>query len=485
MTAQAPAQVQVQMQASNDVANPSVATILARLWAIAGLDPAALEDVQLTGAEPVLPSTFRVDAAAQSTIAASALAAAQVLRQRSGVRQQAVVGMRHAAAEFRSERYMRVDGKTVGETWDRIAGAYPCGDGRWVRLHTNFAHHRDGVLKILGCAYDKEAVAKALLGWKAEAFETAASEASLVVAMMRSFAEWDAHPHGKAIAGLPVMTLERIGDTLAMPLAQSDRPLSGVRVLDLTRVIAGPVCGRTLAAHGADVLNITAAHLPAVHPLVIDSGRGKLTAQLDLRTNEGRAKLQALVRECDIFVQGYRPGGLASHGFAPEELVRLRPGIICVTLSAYGHAGPWSGKRGFDSLVQTATGFNHAEGQAAGIDKPGPLPCQALDHGSGYLMAFGALAALSRRAREGGSWQVRVSLAQTGHWLRHLGRLPNGLAVPDTTFDAVKDLLETTKSGHGAQTGVRHAGVLTKTPTRWDRPAMPLGAHPAQWPARK
>ena len=148
-------------------------------------------------------------------------------------------------------------------------------------------------------------------------------------------------------------------------------------------------------------------------------------------------------------MQGYRPGGLASQGFAPEELARLRPGIICVSLSAYGHAGPWSGKRGFDSLVQTATGFNHAEGQAAGIDKPGPLPCQALDHGSGYLMAFGAMAALSRRMREGGSWHVRVSLAQTAHWLRHLGRLPDGLAVPDTTFEAVKDLLEIAKSGHG------------------------------------
>ena len=473
---------QAQLQASNDTANASVPSTLARLWALAGLDPAALSDLQLTGDEPVLPSTFRVDAAAQSTIAASALAAAEVLRLRSGVHQQVVVGMRHAAAEFRSERYMRVDGKTVGETWDRIAGTYPCGDGRWVRLHTNFPHHRDGVLKILGCAYEKEAVAKALLAWKAEDFETAASEAGLVVAMMRSFAEWDAHPHGKAIAGLPVMTIERIGDAPPVALPKSERPLSGVRVLDLTRVIAGPVCGRTLAAHGADVLNISAAHLPAIEALVIDAGRGKLTAQLDLRTESGRAQLQALARGTDIFVQGYRPGGLASHGFAPEELARLRPGIICVSLSAYGHEGPWAGKRGFDSLVQTATGFNQAEGQAAGGDKPGPLPCQALDHGSGYLMAFGAMAALSRRLREGGSWHVRVSLAQTAHWLRHLGRLPHGLGVPDTTFAAVEDLLETAKSGHGMQTGVRHAGVLTKTPARWDRPAMPLGSHLPSWP---
>ena len=392
--------------------------------------------------------------------------------------------MRHAAAEFRSERYMRVDGKTVGDIWDKIAGAYVCGDGRWVRLHTNFAHHRDGVLKILGCAYDKEAVAKALLDWKAEDFETAASGAGLVVAMMRSFAEWDAHPHGRAIAQLPVMTLERIGDAPPRVMEKAERPLSGVRVLDLTRVIAGPVCGRTLAAHGADVLNITAAHLPAVQSLVIDSGRGKLTAQLDLRTTEGKARLRALAKDTDIFVQGYRPGGIAAHGFSPEDLARINPGIICVSLSAYGHAGPWAAKRGFDSLVQTATGFNHAEGEAIGGGKPGPLPCQALDHGSGYLLAYGAMAALARRHAEGGSWHVRVSLAQTGRWLRGLGRLPGGLEVPDTTFEMAKQFLETGPSGHGALTAVRHAGLLTRTPARWDRPAMPLGAQPAQWPAR-
>ena len=219
-----------QPDANNDPANANVTTVLARLWALSGLDPSALADIQLTGDEPVLPSTVRVDAAAQSTIAASTLAAAEILRQRSSVHQQVVVGMRHAAAEFRSERYMRVDGKTVGETWDKIAGAYPCGDGRWVRLHTNFPHHRDGVLKILGCAYEKEAVAKALMSWKAEEFETAAAEAGLVVAMMRSFAEWDAHPHGKAIAGLPVMTIERIGDAPPVTLTKADRPFHGLAV---------------------------------------------------------------------------------------------------------------------------------------------------------------------------------------------------------------------------------------------------------------
>ena len=172
---------------------------------------------------------------------------------------------------------------------------------------------------------------------------------------------------------------------------------------------------------------------------------------------------------------------MAGHGFPPERAAALRPGIVYVSLSAYGPAGPWAGRRGFDSLVQTASGINQAEAQAAGIDAPKPLPCQALDHGSGYLMAFAALTALLRRAREGGSWHVRVSLAQTGHWLQGLGRVPDGLACPDPGFDDVGDLLETSDSGFGELRAVRHAGRLAETPPRWARPAMPLGSHAPSW----
>jgi hypothetical protein len=164
-------------------------------------------------------------------------------------------------------------------------------------------------------------------------------------------------------------------------------------VLDLTRIIAGPVCGRALAAHGAEVLRVTAGHLPSVAPLVIDTGRGKRSAEIDLRDPAGAATLRALIAEADVFVQGYRPGALAKLGFAPEAAAALRPGLVAVSLSAYGHAGPWAERRGFDSLVQTATGLNALEAEAAGQDRPKPLPCQALDHASGYLMAFGAMAA--------------------------------------------------------------------------------------------
>ncbi len=460
----------------------TVTEILADLWQVAGGHARALDNVVLTDAEPALASSFRVGAAAQASIAAATLAAAELWRLRTGRRQRVSVDMRHAAVEFRSERYLRVAGRPATELWDKIAGTYRCADGRWVRLHTNFPHHRDGVLALLGCAYDRTAVAQALAGWQAEAFEQAAAEAGLVVAMMRSPAEWEAHPQGRALADLPLMRVEKIGEAPARDLAgDPGQPLSGVRVLDLTRIIAGPVCGRTLASHGADVLLISGPHLPSVEPLVIDTGRGKRAAHVDLRTPDGKDTLRALAREADVFVQGYRPGAIAGHGFDPAALAALRPGIVCVTLSAYGEAGPWAGRRGFDSLVQTASGINHAEAEAAGMSEPRPLPCQALDHASGYLLALGAMMALLRRAREGGSWHVRVSLAQTGRWLRQLGRLDGGLAGPDPRLEDVRDLLEESDSPFGRLTAVRHAGQLSQTPPGWRRPPVPLGAHPPTW----
>ncbi|MGE5511264.1 MAG: CoA transferase [Bacteroidota bacterium] len=455
---------------------------LAEIWSVGGGNAQALDSVELTGSEPVLPSSFRVDAVAQSTIAASALAASEIWRARTGRTQTVSVDMRHAAAEFRSERYMRVPG-FAERTWDPIAGLYRTGDGRFVRLHTNFPHHRDGMLKLLGAEYNRESVQARLNGWQGEPFETAAAEAGLVATMTRSPEEWAAHGQGQAVARLPLFEITRIGDAPARPWPKGGtRPLSGIRVLDLTRVIAGPVCGRTLAGHGADVLLVASPKLPSFQGLVMDTGRGKLSAHVDLAESGGRETLTALAKDADIFVQGYRPGAIAGRGFAPERLAELSPGIVYVSLSAYGQQGPWSGRRGFDSLVQNTNGLNHAEGAAAGLDRPKELPCQALDHGSGYLLATGAMMALKRQREEGGSWLVRVSLAQTGRWLAGLGRIDGGLACADQKFVDVQDLLEISDSRFGPITAVRHAAKLSATPVRWDRPSVPLGTHPPRWP---
>src|SRR5712672_3285361 len=432
--------------------------ILTDLWALAGGDPSALDAVTLTGEEPQLPSSFRVAAAAQASIAAAGLAAAQVWKLRSGQSQDVAVDMRHAVVECRSERYLRVDGKPPPPAWDAIAGIYRTRDQRFVRLHTNFRHHRDAVCQVLHCKPERDDVQAALMQWDGEAFETAAYASGGVVAMMRSHAEWSELPHARALAELPV--------------------------LDLSRVIAGPVAGRTLAAHGADVLLISGPDLPASPWLTIDTGRGKLTSFVDLKSEQGRDSLRDLLAGADIFSQGYRPQALAALGFSPQDAARISPGIVYVSLSAYGHAGPWAERRGFDSLVQTATGFNHAEGQAAGVDGPKELPAQMLDHATGYLMAFGAMMARARQSREGGSWHVRVSLAQTGRWLWNLGRVADGFKTEDLKADAVRPFVEEAPSGFGPLLSVSHSAVLSKTPAFWARPAMPLGSHPPQWPAR-
>lgn len=451
----------------------------AAIWTEAGLPSSALARLILTGHDPALPSSFALGTAAQTAIGVAGLAASELWRLRTGREQDVRVDMRHACAEFRSERLLRLDGAAPADPWDRIAGLYPTRDGSWVRLHTNFPHHRDGVLRLLGCGYGRAEVGRALLSWDALAFEAAAADAGLCVAALRSFAEWDAHPQARTVAASPLVAISQIGDAPIERLPEGGRPLSGVRVLDLTRVIAGPVCGRTLAAHGADVLAVTAPHLPGIALTEMDNNRGKLRVQLDLRRPDEHMRLAELLRTGDVFVQGYRTGALAALGFAPADTARLRPGIVHVSLSAYGATGPWAGRRGFDSLVQTASGLNAAEAEAAGSVTPRPLPAQALDHASGFLMAFGAIAALHRRATIGGSWHVEASLARTALWLRGLGRVPGGLAAPEPDTE---DLMKEHDSGFGRLRAVRHAALLSETPAYYARPSAPAGTCPAEWP---
>jgi hypothetical protein len=358
---------------------------LSKIWLDLGLPADALERVRLTGTEPALPSSFRVGTAAQASIAAASLAAAEVWRLRGGPAAEVTVDMRHAAIEFRSERYFSVEGRPPPALWDKIAGTYRCGDGRWVRIHTNFPHHRDGILELLKCDYAREAVQEALDGWTAEAFETAAGAVGMIAAMMRSKAEWLAHPQGQAVASLPLISIEKIGEAAPEPLPPAARPLDSLRVLDLTRIIAGPVCGRALAAHGAEVLYVTGPHLPAIAPLVIDTGRGKRSTQIDLREPAGTAALAALLEDADLFVQGYRPGGLAERGFSPEEAAALRPGIVYLSRPQRALGG----QTGFrlhcpDHHRHQPSRSRHARPRPPqGAALPGPRPCLGLSSGPG------------------------------------------------------------------------------------------------------
>ena len=463
------------------------AAALRQLWQAAGGSDDALQRVRLDGAEPVLPSSFAVGTAAQASIAAAALAATELGRQRNGLQQQVAVDMCHAALDCCT--WFRIDGRAL-PVWDKLSGLYPCGgdDGArgWVRIHTNFAHHRDGALRLLGLppgdATEQPQVRQALASWSALDFEQAAADAGLVVAALRRFDEWDAHAQGQAVALQPMLRFTRIGDApprALPPLPQQARPLQGLRVLDLTRILAGPVGTRALAACGAEVLLVNSPRLPNIDAIA-DTGRGKMSAHADLHDAADRRAFEQVLQQAHVFVQGYRPGGMQALGYSAEALAERCPSIVAVSLSAYGADGPWAARRGFDSLVQTAMGFNHAEAQAFGSGVARPLPMQVLDHVSGQLIALGTCAALLRQQLEGGSWQVQVSLAATGQWLRGLGRVDRGFdaAAPDFAPYA-----ETVDSGFGRLSALRTAAQLSATPAGWARPSVPPGTHALAWPA--
>ncbi|EDT39066.1 CoA transferase [Burkholderia ambifaria] len=456
---------------------------LTRLWQLAHGAPDALARAAVTGQDPTLPSTFHVGTLAAATIAAAGLAAAECHRLRTGVAQRVDVSMRDALVAFRSERYLRVDDGPPPEPRHPVTGFYDTRDGRWIQLHANFAHHLHGILDVLGCGPRRDDVAAAIRTWDGAALDTALAEAGLCAALIRNPEEWASHDQARALALLPLFEIERIGDAPveAIGRGEPDQPLAGVRVLDLTRIIAGPVAGRTLASHGAQTLLVNGPHLPNIASLVIDNGRGKRSTWIDLREPAGVTVLRDLARHADVFLQAYRPGALAARGFSPQALAELRPGIVCVSVSAYGHAGPWSMRRGFDSLVQSASGIAWSEQRAAHADGPRHLPCQALDHATGYLAAFGAMIALARRATEGGSWHVRLSLAQTGRWLQSFGVVPDGLHAAELTPDDVRDRIDRSASPFGTIDAVRPAERLSATPPRFARPPVPLGTDDARW----
>jgi hypothetical protein len=364
-------------------------------------------------------------------------------------------------------------------SWDPLAGHYPTRDGRTMFLHTNHPHHRAGALRIAGAATDtKEALAAAVAKWDGLAIEEAIASGGCVGGLSRSREEWNAHPHGIAIARLPLIDMVKIGEAPAEPLPKGERPLSGVHALDLTRVLAGPTSGRVLAENGADVLHIAAPHLPYQTEILMDTGHGKRCAWVDLTKPVGVETMTGLLREADIFTQGYRPGTIAARGFSPEQVAALRPGIVCVSICAYGHEGPWAERRGFDSIVQNVSGLAATQGSLA---KPRNLPVQALDYIAGYLGALGAMAGLARRVEQGGSWLVRVSLVQVAHWLANLGTVDASKGASDLPEAELAGYLMESDGPFGHLRHLKPVTQLSDTPAYFAKPAEPLGTSPARW----
>lgn len=396
--------------------------LLAEAGGFLGHSPAMVEVV---GGAAVLPSRLPVEDAAVACVAEALTAAAVLQQQRCGTAPDARVEAAQVAAAVRSEAYVQVNGQLVGTGFAPLSRFWCAADG-WVRTHANYPWHHDALLRTLVTNPDVDAVAAAIAERSDLSVEADVVAAGGVAAAVRTVEQWCEHPQGRAVAEQPLIGAARIGDAAPRRRDPAERPASGLRVLDLTRVIAGPVATRYLAALGADVLRVDPPHRPELALHGYDGLPGKRSAVLDARTPDGLRQLHELLDGADVLVHGYRPGALAMFGLDDDALAERHPGLVVVSLSAWGSTGPWGGRRGFDSIVQAACGIAMIESPDG--DRPGALPCQLLDHGTGYLAAAAALEGVRRQSRAGGSHTFELSLAATASWL-----LTQPSATPPTT----------------------------------------------------
>ncbi|MFJ6081688.1 CoA transferase [Streptomyces sp. NPDC092369] len=455
-------------------------------WSALGGDPALLPRVSTVVREGALHGRLPVRELARACVGACALAAAELAARRSGTTDMPRVRVDDGAVAtaFVSERHLLVDGRAP-QTFAPLSRFWRTSDG-WVRTHANYPHHRAHLLTALGVPADVDAVAAALAERSSAEVEEAVYAAGGLAVALRTAREWAAHEQAVAVAARPLVERERLDAAHARVLAPitgtPPLPAAGLRVLDLTRVIAGPVATRTLALLGADVLRVDAPRLPELPDQHTDTGFGKRSTKLDLAAD--RRTFEELLAAADVVVTGYRPGALDRFGLSPEALAERRPGVVVAQLSAWGAYGPWRGRRGFDSLVQVATGIAALEGSP---ERPGALPAQALDHGTGYLLAAAVLRALTEQSYEGGSRCVRLSLARTAEWLVHgVGAGDAGGAVDVRTEDGLAyddpgPWLAESDSALGRLRYARSPVSFAGGPTDWARPPAPWGTDPARW----
>ncbi|WP_018913513.1 CoA transferase [Thiomonas sp. FB-6] len=453
----------------------------AQMWAALGGDPARLGRLRLQG-EGALPGAFAVSDFAAAAVACAALAADELQGLASGAaggEAPAVRVDRRLAALWFGES-LRPQGWKPPPARDTLTGDHACADG-WIRLHCNAPHHRAAACRVLGLdtGADAARAAPAVAAWAGAELEQAVVDAGGCAAQMRHAAAWRAHAQGAAVRAQPLVLREELPAPPAAWEPASGRPLRGLRVLDLTRVLAGPVSTRMLAGLGATVLRIDPPSWDEPG-LVPDVTRGKHCARLDLKTAQGRERFEQLLGAADVFVHGLRPGALDALGLDPAARQALRPGLVDVCLDAYGWAGPWAARRGFDSLVQMSCGIAEAGMRHAGANRPVPLPVQALDHATGYLIAASVLRALARRLRHGVGTRARLSLARSGALL--LDAPPPEPREAHAALDEadLEPAVEATAWGPARR--IRAPWAIEGVHTHWERPASPLGSAEARWP---
>jgi crotonobetainyl-CoA:carnitine CoA-transferase CaiB-like acyl-CoA transferase len=468
---------------------------LSELVAVRGSPALEAGEVTITGCDPFYRTPFGVGETAAAVLAATGVAANDLWELRTGRRQVVSIAVPEAAATLRVVDYTRKrdgDGQyrrpPISDSMKHMATVtqpWPTADGRWFLPHFNLPHLERRVLEVLDCESTQASVSAAVARWNADALETAIAEARACGGKVRTREEWLAHPQGAYLAARPVVEVTKVAEGQPEPLPPGDRPLSGVRVLDLTRILAGPTAGRTLAEHGADVLMVTAPHLPQVPEYVRDLSHGKRSCFLDLRHADQANRLAALTREADVFVNGYRPGQLGERGFGLGDLVRLRPGLITVSVSCFGSGGPFAGRAGWEQVAQSVSGIAHTHGQMTGAGGPKLAPAPICDYLTGYLAAFGTMLALARRAREGGSYHVQTSLCQSAMFYQRQGLLNSFDDAPEQLTEAeLEPLYVPEHSSYGDLLTLGPVLRLSETPCRWALPTPKLGGDQPEWLAR-
>ena len=435
-------------------------------------------EVNIIGHDPAIASPHRLATAMAAATAAQGAALAALYRLHSGIGQNITVDVRDAAHAIHPSRYLRQNGHPIGFDFtfpEPGNGYFRTADGRHCYLVSTRPNLRNGLLQLLGCTNEAREIAQAVARWKGQDLEDACAARGLPVSLVRSPEEWRAHPHAQWLVAQPLVSIHRIADGPPMRKLAGDRPLRELKVLDMSHILAGPGLTRTLAEQGANVLRLTAPRQTDPINFMLDTGFGKKAAFLELDDLQQHQQARKLAQQADVIVQSYSPGSLARRGFSAEEIAREHPGMVYVTLSCYGAGdGPWSQRVGFDHNAQSTTGISWVEG---GSDTP-RLPDTTLvaDYITAYLGTLGTLAALLHRRTDGGSYEVRVSLARTCMWIQDLGLLPPGLPLQERA-----PVIRAMDSPFGELHYLAPITHFSRTPAFWESPPLPLGASRAHW----
>jgi crotonobetainyl-CoA:carnitine CoA-transferase CaiB-like acyl-CoA transferase len=464
------------------------------LMALRGEGQLTRDEVTISGSDPLFASPFRIGATLADALAARAVAANDLWELRTGRRQKIEIDVRAAAATALGGEDMTLARDAEGqyrpvplspdvEHMVSLTQPWQTADDHWFVPHFNLPHLERRVLDVLRCEATPASVQAAVRNWKAEDLENAIADANACGGVVRTAEEWLAHPHGAYLASRPVVEITKIGDSAPEPLPGGTEPLSGIRVLDLTRILAGPTAGLSMAEHGADVLMVTAPHLPQVPPFVRDTSHGKRSTYLDFTKPDEAARLRELAGDADVFIEGYRPQRLEAHGFGADELAETRPGLVYVSVNCFGSGGPFGPRAGWDQVAQAVTGICDIQGSATKAGQPKLTPVYLCDFLTGFLAGFGAMLALARRAREGGTYRVQVSLCQSAMLLHRQGLIhdfedaPGRLRPDEFERYAVTD----DDTVYGDLKSLGPIIRMSETSPHWSRTTPSLGSSRPEW----